>query len=102
MGKGKLRSGANLRTSLLQRAVLFYAPLSCVACEAEGELICHSCRLDLVSSSSSCFYCGIPTQSFAICAKHKSALDRVIWVGGYSGALEGAIKLVKFDGLKGE
>ncbi|TXG75981.1 ComF family protein [Patescibacteria group bacterium] len=84
---------------LFEQILYMLAPHECMACAAEGNLLCVACRNDLIPIESSCYSCHCATSSFAVCSvcRRASSLESVRVLGWYQGLLKDLIKRVKFE-----
>lgn len=85
--------------NILERAISVLAPHTCVSCEAEGSLLCASCRLSVLAPlPSRCYLCHKTTRQYSVCTncQKRSNLSHV-WVGAsYEGIAKNLIYKVKF------
>lgn len=75
------------------------APHTCVSCEAEGSLLCASCRLSVLAPlPSRCYLCHKTTRQYSVCTncKRRSSLSHVWVSASYEGVAKDLIYKVKF------
>ncbi len=85
--------------NILERAISVIAPHTCLSCETEGNLLCTSCQLSVLTPlPSRCYLCHKVTRQYSVCAncKRRSNMSHV-WVGAsYEGIAKDLIYKLKF------
>jgi ComF family protein len=77
-----------------------FAPHYCLACEAEGDVLCPACMGMLQGFPSLCYRCGAATQNNATCKSCRPATHLcAVWaVTEYEGYAKDVIWKLKFGG----
>lgn len=85
--------------NLFDSLISLVAPHDCIACTAEGALICTSCRGDLAHAFKRCYKCHEPSSLSATCRSclRYSPLASVNASYRYENAAKDIVWKVKFD-----
>ena len=88
--------------SLVEQLIAIIAPHYCIGCEAEGDVICASCRQNIQPIPERCYKCRKATPDSLTCPScRKNSLLRHVWVAGsYDGIPKDLVHMLKFDGVR--
>ena len=85
--------------SILERLIALIAPDTCIACAAEGSVLCHACEWRL-NPAPGCIRCGLPGGSVrgsCLAGLHASDLRAV---AAYEDVAKQLVATVKFGGSR--
>ncbi len=85
---------------MIDNVLRLFAPHYCLACEAEGNVLCSSCTGMLQGFPSVCYRCGTATKNNATCKRCRPATQlSAVWaVTEYEGYAKDVIWELKFAG----
>lgn len=84
---------------IIERLLSLVAPHSCVACGAEGYVLCKMCSVSLASVPSRCYRCHRVTLDFRVCKRcaRQSKVYAVFACTAYTSAAKQVIYLLKYE-----
>ncbi len=97
------RDQGYVKTTMIDTLLGFLAPHICCGCGKKGNLLCESCKYDIIHESyNSCVGCLKPMAKRNICptCRRKTGVDEVWCVGSREGALLALIDQYKFEGKR--
>ena len=86
--------------SILDDLIGLLVPHSCLACGAEGRLLCTSCTAGLTGAKPLCYRCQRPAPDGRTCLNCRSPLSKVGVVTEYSGPAKALIWQLKLNGAQ--
>ncbi len=88
----------NYNMSVIEEFFNILAPHQCVACHAEGSLLCQMCTEKINKVPERCYACGRWSERFRTCraCRRRSPLYSVRTVTAYEGAAKDLLHAVKF------
>lgn len=90
-------------TALLEKLVAIIAPVDCIICCKEDNVLCLTCLAQVFPGVNSvCAFCANITEDFKICrsCRRAASLDRVWIAAEYSAVPAELIRRYKFERLK--
>lgn len=85
--------------SIIEDLFNIFAPHHCVACSAEGALLCDKCTGELKKIPERCYICSRLSEDFKTCAgcRRATPLHSVLAVTTYEGAAKALLHSLKFE-----
>lgn len=89
--------------SIIDAILSVLAPYECLACRAEGPLLCGPCAGNLPAAPQRCYGCQAPSPRGRTCpdCRAGSPLTRAAAVSPYAGHAKELVALLKFSGARG-
>lgn len=85
--------------SIIEQLISVIAPHECIACQAEGTLLCQDCAQGLTRVPPRCYRCARWNEGFVTCrpCRKQSALESVWTVTTYDNAAKELLRRLKFE-----